>query len=82
MPTKRLLVKLLILGALAFGILNLPPEEVSAQKGDSCHSTCVTTDDGWPGCASWDSQTGSTCGMTIYNGHNVCMVWQCLGDNN
>lgn len=76
---QRLFIKLLVLGALSLGLYAMPTTEVSAQKGEECHSSCVRFDDGSPGCADYDGATGSTCGMLFINGRNVCAMWQCDG---
>jgi hypothetical protein len=76
---RRLLIKLVTLGVLALGLYTLPATSVSAQKGDECHSSCVTFDGGAPGCASYDNANGSTCGMLFIRGRNVCSQWQCDG---
>jgi len=78
MLKKRMAVKLLILGALIFGVLTTAREEASAQMGGSCFSGCVTFDDGSPGCADYEQRTGGTCGMTFHNGRNYCLQWQCV----
>lgn len=81
MLKERLALKLLILGALMFGVLTTTREEASAQMGDSCFSGCVTFDDGSPGCASYDQRTGGTCGMVYRGGRNYCFQWQCVANS-
>jgi hypothetical protein len=81
MLKKRMAAKLLILSALMFGVITTTREEASAQMGESCHSGCVTFDDGSPGCASYDQRTGGTCSMSFRNGRNYCIQWQCFNNS-